>query len=111
MAGAQEEFSASNNVDTREGTLDTDHAARQAAATADYAEALAVYEARSDVEPLLDRRAREAGTAFTDADFVRDPNYVGFNQTTAEGVVTDPDGVPNSGDETTAAPVVPHTSM
>ena len=46
----------------------------------DYDAALKNYESRSDVETLAARRAREAGTAFSDTDFVRtnDP----------EGVVT-----------------------
>lgn len=46
----------------------------------DYVEALENYESRADVETLAARRAREAGTSFSDADFVRtnDP----------EGVVT-----------------------
>lgn len=44
----------------------------------DYVEALENYESRSDVEPLAARRAREAGTSFSDADFVRtnDPSGV-----------------------------------
>lgn len=46
----------------------------------DYNEALKNYESRDDVETLANRRAREAGTSFSDTDFVRtnDP----------EGVVT-----------------------
>ena len=46
----------------------------------DYAEALSNYESRSDVETLAARRAREAGVAFSDTDFVR--------TNITEGVVT-----------------------
>lgn len=44
----------------------------------DYEEALKNYESRDDVETLANRRARENGTAFSDADFVRtnDPSGV-----------------------------------
>lgn len=44
----------------------------------DYNEALKNYESRDDVESLANRRAREAGTSFSDADFVRtnDPSGV-----------------------------------
>lgn len=37
----------------------------------DYATALENYESRDDVEPLVERRAREAATAFADQDFRR----------------------------------------
>lgn len=43
----------------------------------DYADAMANYEARDDVETLAHRRAREAGDQFTDADFVRAEGYDG----------------------------------
>lgn len=46
----------------------------------DYVEALENYESRSDVETLSARRAREQGTSFSDADFVRTND--------AEGTVT-----------------------
>ena len=44
----------------------------------DYEEALKNYESRADVETLANRRARESGVAFSDADFVRtnDPSGV-----------------------------------
>lgn len=42
-----------------------------------YDAALANYEARSDVETLAHRRAREAGDQFSDADFVRAEGYDG----------------------------------
>lgn len=40
-----------------------------------YAAALATHEARPDIESLADRRAREYGDAFTDADFMRANAY------------------------------------
>jgi hypothetical protein len=43
----------------------------------DYAEAMTNYEARSDVESLAHRRAREAGDAFADTDFARADTYEG----------------------------------
>lgn len=42
------------------------------AAYVDYAHALENYESRPDVETLAARRAREAGTSFSDADFRRE---------------------------------------
>jgi hypothetical protein len=42
-----------------------------------YDAALANYEARSDVETLAHRRAREAGDQFSDTDFVRAEGYDG----------------------------------
>jgi uncharacterized membrane protein len=36
-----------------------------------YADAMTNYESRDDVEPLVERRAREAGDAFADTDFRR----------------------------------------
>lgn len=53
-----------------------------AGAYADYEEALKNYEARSDVETLEARRAREAGTSFSDAAFRRDADVAD------EGLVT-----------------------
>lgn len=43
----------------------------------EYAAALSNYEAREDVEPLAQRRAREAGDAFADTDFARAEGYTG----------------------------------
>jgi len=43
----------------------------------DYAEALGNYEAREDVEPLAQRRAREAATTFAAQDFTRAEDYTG----------------------------------
>ena len=65
-------------------TVDDDAKARADAANVrevefiEYAAALSNYEARDDVEPLADRRAREAGDQFTDTDFVRAEGYTGF---------------------------------
>lgn len=42
------------------------------AAYVDYDKALENYESRSDVETLADRRARENGTAFSEANFRRE---------------------------------------
>jgi len=42
-----------------------------------YVEALKNYEARPDVETLEQRRARENGTAFSEANFVREGDAVG----------------------------------
>lgn len=44
------------------------------AAYANYAAALALHEARDDIEPLSARRAREIGE-FADQDFMRTPAY------------------------------------
>lgn len=43
------------------------------AAYANYAEALTAHEQRKDIESLADRRAREYGDAYADADFMRKP--------------------------------------
>lgn len=43
----------------------------------DYAEALTNYEARTDVESIAQRRAREAGTTFAATDFARSETYEG----------------------------------
>ena len=47
------------------------------AAYVGYADALKNYEARPDVETLEARRARENGTAFSDASFVREGESTG----------------------------------
>jgi hypothetical protein len=71
-------------------SVNDDQKARAAAANVsavefiDYAEALSNYEARDDVEPLAQRRAREAGTTFAATDFARAEDYEGGT------VVTDP---------------------
>lgn len=41
-----------------------------------YATAFANYEAREDVEPLAERRAREAGVSAADTDFVRSDDTI-----------------------------------
>lgn len=41
----------------------------------DYADALEAHESRADIEPLSARRAREYGTSFSDADFMRAAAY------------------------------------
>lgn len=45
------------------------------AAYANYATALAAHAARDDIESLADRRAREVGDDFADADFMRRAAY------------------------------------
>lgn len=45
------------------------------AAYANYATALSAHEARADIESLADRRAREYGTSYAAADFMRDNAY------------------------------------
>lgn len=67
-----------------------------------YADALDNYESREDVEPLEERRAREAGDAYADADFRR-------SGTGSRAVLTSPgdgnvgpdapDGVATGGDD------------
>ena len=79
MAGAQEQWSAGETLAPLDSanTVDPDAKNRAAAANVDnasyigYAAALAAYEARSDIEPLADRRARDIGDAFADTNFVR----------------------------------------
>lgn len=56
-----------------------------AAAYVDYEKALKNYESRSDVETLEARRARENGTAFSEANFRRE---VGTEDSTEAGVTT-----------------------
>lgn len=56
-----------------------------AAAYVDYEKALKNYESRSDVETLEARRARENGTAFSDAAFRRE---VAAEDSTEAGVAT-----------------------
>lgn len=55
-----------------------------------YATAFAAYEARSDVETLEDRRARENGTDATDADFVRSSEDADVART--DGIYRSPRG-------------------
>lgn len=55
-----------------------------------YAAAFADYEARSDVETLEDRRARENGTDATDADFVRSSEDADVART--DGIYRSPRG-------------------
>lgn len=77
---------AQENVSNGEFNNEVEDAAKAAADAAnvrkpefiEYAAALANYEARDDVEPLAQRRAREAGDQFTDTDFVRAEGYTGF---------------------------------
>lgn len=45
------------------------------AAYANYADALNAHQAREDIETLADRRAREYGDQFSDADFMRQAAY------------------------------------
>lgn len=45
------------------------------AAYANYADALNAHQSRSDIETLADRRAREYGDQFSDADFMRQNAY------------------------------------
>lgn len=70
------EFEA--DLSAHESTVDADaaKAAEKAgvvdAAYVDYEPALKNYEGRKDVETLEDRRARENGTSFSEANFVRE---------------------------------------
>lgn len=50
-----------------------------------YAEAFAEYEKRSDVEPLSERRAREAATSAADQDFVRSDDNIPVYFTSPRG--------------------------
>lgn len=68
-------------AETVQDTPDADAAAFAAAGGVakaeyrNYATALAAFEDRADIEPLLARRQREYGDAFTDADFARTEVY------------------------------------
>lgn len=95
MAGAQEQFSAASTVTRADDANTVDPQAKANAETAgvtdaakiNYERALAVYEARSDVETLAARRAREAGDTFEDTHFVRttaDDDPAPSTPTTAE---------------------------
>ena len=102
MASAQEDFSAektlapldsANTVDPQ-AKANAEAAGVTDAAKINYERALAVYEARSDVETLAARRAREAGDTFEDTHFVRttaDDDPAPSTPTTAE-VTFDADG-------------------
>lgn len=61
----------------------------------DYEKALENYQSRDDVEPLAQRRAREAGTSFHDAKFRRTVDGVDNSGVTT----TDADKVENTGNE------------
>lgn len=67
--------------ETVQATPDADAAAfaetagTSSAAFANYATALNAFQARDDIETLADRRAREYGDAFADADFMRQEAY------------------------------------
>lgn len=50
----------------------------------DYADAIDNYQARSDVEPLWQRRAREAAAQVADQDFARADDYDGGYSAKAE---------------------------
>lgn len=73
-----------------DGSVDADAKARADAANVrsvefiDYAEALSNYEAREDVEPLAQRRAREAATTFAAQDFARAEGYTGGTDDTGD---------------------------
>ena len=68
---------ADGGQDAKVNALEEEHAelARDAGVTqtayVGYAAALTNYESRDDVEPLAERRAREAAAAFADQDFRR----------------------------------------
>lgn len=72
-----------NVLDGLNDSVDADARARADAANVrsvefiEYAAALSNYEARSDVEPLAERRAREAATTFAAQDFARSETYFG----------------------------------
>jgi hypothetical protein len=59
------------------------------AAFVDYDKALENYESRSDVETLADRRARENGTAFSEANFRREIGGVEDTGVVTTDVATD----------------------
>lgn len=86
MAGAQEKFSAAS-VNPANADLNAERAADSTFDSVSkpeylgYAEKLAIYEARSDTEPLADRRARDHGETFEDADFTRKAGYTGVSET------------------------------
>lgn len=72
-----------------------------------YATALGNYESRDDVEPLEERRAREAATAFADADFRRSgTGSIAVITSPGDGNVGPdaPEGVDTGGDDYSAAP-------
>lgn len=86
-----ESLTAGENVaETVQATPDADtKAAAYAAGVSnaafiDYAEALEEFQSRDDIETLADRRAREYGADFADADFMRRRAY------NADGSVTAP---------------------
>lgn len=72
-----------NVLDGLNDSVDADARARAEAAGVrevgfiEYAASIANYEARSDVEPLAERRAREAATTFAAQDFARADGYYG----------------------------------
>lgn len=72
-----------------------------------YATAMANYESREDVEPLAERRAREAGDAFADTDFRRSgTGSIAVLTSPGDGNVGPdaPEGVDTGGDDYSAAP-------
>lgn len=84
-AGDQEKYSAESVIAEQDNasSLDATRAAEADAANVQtanqigYAQVLGLYEARTDTEPLADRRARESGETFSDADFARAEGYTG----------------------------------
>ena len=84
---SQEEYSAESVVAEldRDSALeaerkaDADAAGVSEARFQGYAQVLGVYEARTDVESLADRRARHYGDTFAEQDFARAEGYKGGN--------------------------------
>lgn len=87
---------------------------------ANYATALDAFAAREDIEGLAERRAREYGSSFGEADFMRDAAYNADGTSanaprpgTIHGLAPDAGGVFDAADSNTAAaddaenPVVP----
>lgn len=80
-AGDKVQETVYENPDT-EAKAAADTANVSHAAYIGYAAALNTHQSRADIETLADRRAREAGDAFADADFMRRQVY------NADGSVT-----------------------
>ena len=85
----QDDFTADNNVESNESSLEVQRkAVAEAAGVVDarfdgYADVLEVYNSRTDTERLADRRARHLAADPADQDFTRADDYTG-NSTTNE---------------------------
>ena len=96
---SQEEWSAAtvNDEAVNESQLENDRKSQATAASVQdarhigYAEVLAVYEARTDTEPLRDRRARALAVDPAQQDFTRHVNYTGQATEAEPDYLADPD--------------------